>query len=346
MKKTLVALLVVNAFAASNAFAAADANTWYGGAKVGWSHFFDVSGNNNFTDRSRTATDFDFDKDSTSGGVFAGYQITDWLAVEGGYDYLGTMNFQGNNGVPGSKLETQGLQLSLKGSYALTNAWDLYMRGGAMGYRAETKTDGHDKMETGIRPLVAVGTEYAFTNDWAARLEYQWVANMGNSNQIGVSADNSSVSAGIVYRFGQHDDVAPVVAAAAVAPEVQTFNLKSDVLFGYNSATLSPEGQAAITQLYNSPEMQAAKNNNTTVVGYTDRIGSENYNQQLSAARAQSVADALVAAGMPAQNVTTEGRGESDSVTGNTCDDNMARSQLVTCLAPDRRVVVEISGQK
>ncbi|WP_455426444.1 porin OmpA [Dryocola sp. LX212] len=345
MKKTLVALLVVNAFAASNAFAAADANTWYGGAKVGWSHYFDVSGEN-FNDQSGRATDFDFDKDNVSGGVFGGYQITDWLAVEGGYDYLGNMDIHGNNGVPGSKLETQGLQLSLKGSYALTDAWDLYLRGGAMGYRAETNTAGRSKMETGVRPLAAVGTEYAFNKDWAGRLEYQWVANVGNSNQIGASADVSSVSAGLVYRFGQHDDIVPVVAAAAVVPEVKTFNMKSDVLFGYNSATLSPEGQAAITQLYNSPDMQAAKNNSTTVIGYTDRIGSETYNQQLSTERAQAVADALIAAGMPAQNVSVEGRGESEPVTGNNCDDNMPHSQLVTCLAPDRRVVVEISGQQ
>ncbi|SQD05369.1 outer membrane protein A [Escherichia coli] len=36
------------------------------------------------------------------------------------------------------------------------------------------------------------------------------------------------------------------------APEVQTkhFTLKSDVLFNFNKATLKPEGQAALDQLY------------------------------------------------------------------------------------------------
>lgn len=345
MKKTVVALLMVNAFAATQAFAAADANTWYGGAKMGWSHYFDASADAEFGDSFGHATGFDFDKDNMSGGVFAGYQITDWLAIEGGYDYLGNMQIQGNNSLPGAKLESQGLQLSLKGSLGLTDSWDVYTRLGAMGYRAETKMAGHDKFDTGVRPLAAVGTEYAFNKNWAGRLEYQWVSNVGNANQIGVSSDVSSVSAGLLYRFGQHEEAVPVVAAAA-APEVKTFNLKSDVMFGYNSATLTPEGQAAVTQLYTSPEMQAAKNSSTTVIGYSDRLGSEGYNQSLSAARAQSVADALVAAGMPAQNVTIEGRGESDSVTGNRCDNGMPHARLVDCLAPDRRVVVEITGQK
>ncbi|MCS2152839.1 porin OmpA [Scandinavium goeteborgense] len=343
MKKTLVALIVLNACAVSSAFAAGNANTWYAGAKFGWSHYADVSGNKDFNDSLSASNDFNVDHDNVGGGVFGGYQITDWLAVEGGYDYLGNMQFNGNNGVNGAKMKSQGLQLSLKTSYALTDDWDLYGRFGAMGYRAETDVAGHNKFETGVRPVVAAGTEYAFTKNWAGRLEYQWVSNVGNSNQIGLSSDVHSVTAGIVYRFGQNDDVAPVVAAVA-APEVKTFNLKSDVMFGYDSATLTDEGKAAIDQLYNSPEMQAAKDKNTTVIGYSDRTGQAEYNQQLSARRAQAVADQLVADGMPAANIQTEGRGASDSVTGNSCD-NQSGNALISCLSPDRRVVVQITGQ-
>ncbi|RPH28822.1 porin OmpA [Buttiauxella warmboldiae] len=348
MKKTLVALIVLNVCAVSNVFAAADANTWYGGAKMGWSHYFDASGDKNFSDNASSATDFDFDKDNASGGVFAGYQVLPWLAVEGGYDYLGNMGINGNNGVAGAKMKSQGLQLSVKASYGLTDSWDIYGRAGVMGYRAETNNAGHNNFETGVRPLAALGTEYAFTKNWAGRLEYQWVSNVGNANQIGISSDVSSVSAGIVYRFGQHDDavIAPAAAPAAAVPEVKKFNLKSDVLFGFNSAQLTAEGHGAIQQLYHSPEMQAAKNSATTVVGYSDRLGAADYNQQLSAQRAQAVVDALVAQGMSVQSVHAQGRGESDSVTGSSCDSHMPKSQLVDCLAPDRRVVVEIAGEQ
>lgn len=347
MKKTLVALLVLNSCAVSTAFAAADAGTWYGGAKLGWSHYFDASGNGNFNDSLQGATDFNTDSDNVGGGVFGGYQINNWLAVEGGYDYLGNMQVNGNNGVNGGKMKSQGLQLSMKASYAINDAWDIYGRAGAMGYRAESDVAGHNNFETGVRPLAAVGTEYAFTPALAGRLEYQWVSNVGNSNQIGISADSSTVTAGIVYRFGQNEEtpvVAPAPTPAPVVAETKTFNLKSDVMFAYDSATLTQEGKMAVAQLYQSPELQTAKDKSTMVIGYSDRTGSAAYNQQLSAERAQAVAEALIEQGMPANNISTEGRGATESVTGTQCD-SLTGSALKSCLAPDRRVVINITGQ-
>lgn len=69
---------------------------------------------------------------------------------------------------------------------------------------------------------------------------------------MGTRPDNGMLSLGVSYRFGQ-EDAAPVVAPApAPAPEVATkhFTLKSDVLFNFNKATLKPEGQQALDQLY------------------------------------------------------------------------------------------------
>lgn len=199
MKKTLVALILANAFTATTAFAAADVGTWYGGAKFGWSHYFDTNTGAKAHDANNS-----FDQDNVGGGVYTGYQITPWLAVEGGYDYLGNMQIKGQHGA-GAQMKAQGLQMSLKASYAMTDNWDLYGRAGAMGYRAESDVSGHNRFETGVRPLVAVGTEYAFNKNWAGRLEYQWVSNVGNANQIGLSSDVSSVTAGVTYRFGQHN---------------------------------------------------------------------------------------------------------------------------------------------
>lgn len=133
-----------------------------------------------------------FDRDNVGGGVFTGY------------DYLGNMQLNGKNGASGSQIKSQGLQLSLKASYVLTDSWDLYGRAGAMGYRAESDIKGHNRFETGVRPLAAVGTEYAFNKNWAGRLEYHWVSNVGNKNQIGISSSVSSVTAGLSYSFGQH----------------------------------------------------------------------------------------------------------------------------------------------
>lgn len=204
MKKTLVALILVNACTATTSFAAADAGTWYSGAKFGWSHYFDTNTGSKALESNNSANHFDIDHDNVGGGVYTGYQITPWLAVEGGYDYLGNMQIKGQHSA-GGQMKAQGLQMSLKASYAVTNNWDIYGRVGAMGYRAESDVSGHNRFETGVRPLAAVGTEYAFNKNWAGRVEYQWVSNVGNANQIGVSSDISSVTAGLTYRFGQHD---------------------------------------------------------------------------------------------------------------------------------------------
>ncbi len=193
MKKTLITLIIASTFTATTAFAAADAGSWYAGSKFGWSHYGDTNSQH----------DADFDRDNVGGGIFTGYQINPWLAVEGGYDYLGNMGANGNHGASGSQMKSQGLQVSLKASYGLSSDWDLYGRAGVMGYRAESDIKGHNDFDTGIRPVLAVGTEYAFNENWAGRLEYQWVSNVGNDNQIGVSSDISSVMAGISYRFGQ-----------------------------------------------------------------------------------------------------------------------------------------------
>ena len=193
MKKTLITLIIANALTATSAFAAADAGNWYAGSKFGWSHYNDTN----------SSHDVDFDSDNVGGGIFAGYQINTWLAVEGGYDYLGNMGVNGHHGVSCSQMKSQGLQAALKASYGLNSDWDLYGRAGVMGYRAESDIKGHNNFDTGIRPVLAVGTEYAFNRNWAGRLEYQWVSNVGNENQIGASSDISSVMAGISYRFGQ-----------------------------------------------------------------------------------------------------------------------------------------------
>ena len=66
----------------------------------------------------------------------------------------------------------------------------------------------------------------------------------------------------------------------------------------------------------------------------------------LSEKRAKTVADYLVQKGIPAGKVTTEGRGEAESVTGTQCDSVKGKKQVIACLAPDRRVAIKVTGTK
>jgi outer membrane protein OmpA-like peptidoglycan-associated protein len=80
-------------------------------------------------------------------------------------------------------------------------------------------------------------------------------------------------------------------------------------------------------------------------VGHTDRIGSISYNQGLSERRANSVKSYLVRQGVPADKIRTLGRSKSAPVTGTACQNERGRA-LISCLQPDRRVELSVTGTR
>lgn len=136
---------------------------------------------------------------------------------------------------------------------------------------------------------------------------------------------------------------------AAPTPAAQKVSLPSDALFAYDKADLSDMGKSNLTTFAdNAKKLKALEV--IIAVGHADRIGSPAYNQTLSEKRAAAVKDFLVAQGIAANKVYTEGKGEAQPITGKTCEKMGAESgknkKLVDCLAPDRRVELEAVGTK
>jgi OOP family OmpA-OmpF porin len=253
-----------------------------------------------------------------------------------------------NNGA----FKAQGVQLAAKLSYPIMDDLDIYTRLGGMVWRADSDGAGSNggNHDTGVSPLAAVGVEYALNRDWATRLDYQWVNNIGDAGTVGARPDNGMLSVGVSYRFGQ-EVAAPVVAPApAPAPVVETkkFTLTSDVLFAFNKATLKPEGQQALDQLYTQLSSLDPKDGSVVVLGFTDAVGSAEYNLRLSEQRAQSVVDYLVSKGIPSDKISARGMGKANPVTGDSCGYRSGRATAaqIACLAPDRRVEIEVKGIK
>ncbi|PJG58360.1 porin OmpA [Aeromonas cavernicola] len=339
MKKSLIALLVTGLIA-TNAQAAGQDNTWYGGAKLGWSNFYGVDESNSMTIGNET-------NDALGAGAFAGYQINQNLGLELGYDYLGKYKYDAVNNLTASafsdEVKAQLAQLTLKLGFPVTDGIDLYGRlGGGYGWVDSEAFDSDSRFVV----VGALGAEYALNRDWAARLEYQYSSPYGSRDDIGLRMDNGLLSLAAVYRFGQ---VAPVAPAPAPAPAPEPvvvekqFTLSSDVLFDFNKATLKPAASEALDSLYSQVKEARPKDGVATVIGHTDRIGSEGYNQKLSEQRAQTVADYLVSKGIPASKINVEGRGKSSPVTGDKCV-SQSKRELIVCLAPDRRVDVKVEG--
>jgi OOP family OmpA-OmpF porin len=138
----------------------------------------------------------------------------------------------------------------------------------------------------------------------------------------------------------------PTPLAAAPRPVIEKVTLSSDVLFEFGKATLRDSGKQKLDEL--AGRINDANIEEIVAVGHADRIASEQYNQQLSEARAQAVKAYLVEKGLQSQLVKTEGKGESQPVTScNKMGPERANNRkLVQCLQPDRRVEIEVFGTR
>ena len=140
--------------------------------------------------------------------------------------------------------------------------------------------------------------------------------------------------------------VAPEVKPAPVAkPEPKkpaVVNLSSRELFDFNKATLTNEAKAKLDAEVLPRLRDLGELRYINVNGHADRIGSAQYNQRLSEKRAEAVRAYLVSKGVDAAKMETFGFGKTTPV--KSCPDRKDRKSLIECLAPNRRVEVEIQG--
>ena len=140
------------------------------------------------------------------------------------------------------------------------------------------------------------------------------------------------------------DPVDAVCPPSQPTPTTQRVSIEADALFAFDksgTADMNAAGKAKLDEFANKVK-QFDKLNAIRIVGYTDRLGKEDYNQSLSERRAETVRNYLVNRGVPAGVISAEGRGERNPV--QQCSDNLSRQALIDCLQPNRRVDIEVDG--
>jgi len=101
-------------------------------------------------------------------------------------------------------------------------------------------------------------------------------------------------------------------------------SLAADVLFAFNSATLTGPAQKVVQQAAQILKNKADPAKPVTVTGYTDAKGTDAYNASLSQRRAVAVADALGKAGQGSGlSLRPTGRGAADPVAPNARPDGV-----------------------
>jgi outer membrane protein OmpA-like peptidoglycan-associated protein len=116
----------------------------------------------------------------------------------------------------------------------------------------------------------------------------------------------------------------------------------SDVLFDFNKYTLKPEAREKLAKV--SGILVAYPGLSVQVEGYTDNIGSDEYNQKLSEERAGGVRDYLVSQSVANANVTAQGYGKSDPVADNSTNGGRAQNRRVELVVSGAAIGVEQSA--
>ena len=92
----------------------------------------------------------------------------------------------------------------------------------------------------------------------------------------------------------------------------------SGLLFDFDSDDVRGNARTNLTELANSLEKYPGSH--VLIVGHTDNVGRDDYNQDLSERRARSAADYLVSRGVEASRIDTRGLGEDEPVAANDTD--------------------------
>jgi outer membrane protein OmpA-like peptidoglycan-associated protein len=173
-----------------------------------------------------------------------------------------------------------------------------------------------------------------------------WWALQGPGSASGATAPTPTPSASVPASPAATPSTPVTSASSSVAPTVThakpadtptrkpNVTLRSEMAFGFNSATLSPKAKQAIDQVAQQVR-SAGLTGKIYIDGYTDNLGSEAYGLVLSQRRADAVAHYLGSqlVGVPVSIVST-GHGEKNPVADNSTSQGRKANRRVTITLP------------
>lgn len=112
-------------------------------------------------------------------------------------------------------------------------------------------------------------------------------------------------------RYDLYEDEAPVVTQPPVVPPEPVAEPKQFIIyFGFNKCNITPEADKVLSEAADAAKSDGSAS--VKIVGHTDTVGSDSYNNKLSNCRASAAKSGLVSKGVPAGSITTSGSGENE----------------------------------
>ena len=145
---------------------------------------------------------------------------------------------------------------------------------------------------------------------------------------------DSAVNAG---DMASGDAMSMYVAETLMAPlqydtaplQYEKSTVSAVALFDFNKSDLKQQGKAELQNLGAEIRSKGMSVGDIDVVGHTDSIGSDAYNQALSVRRADAVKDYLVSEGIDAGLIDAIGMGKREPVASNDTEEGRAKNRRV-----------------
>ena len=297
MKFRTLALAGAAMFALTVSASAAD-TSWYVGFGAGWNNTIPVSYNGG-------RVDF---RDTWRGIATLGYAWDNHVRLEGEFGYTDpdAKLFVGPNGNGSASGDLQEITLmgNLLYDAPLSERWYLTF-GGGLGWGFLT-ANSEDK--SALAWQLIAGVTYRVSPDVDLQFDYRYVSiekvdiadNQRASYAFGPVASNNLMLS-LRWYFDQ-----PPPPPPPPPPPVTTFI----VFFDFEKSNLTDAAQAVVAEAVRTAKTSGFVR--VHVVGHTDTVGSDGYNQALSERRGEAVKDEMVRQGMDGSTIAIEGKSFHD----------------------------------
>lgn len=165
-----------------------------------------------FTASSLTASTT-IDETGTAFKIYGGYQISQNIAIEGGYSDLGKSKFHsivtsGGSGTGDGEWRAYSIDISALGILPLGDQFSLFGRAGLGIWNLDFKftasgpggTGTVSESESGVSPLLGIGATFNFTPQFSLRGEIERHFSVGKDDTTGKS-DIDLITLGLQFRF-------------------------------------------------------------------------------------------------------------------------------------------------
>jgi outer membrane protein OmpA-like peptidoglycan-associated protein len=149
---------------------------------------------------------------------------------------------------------------------------------------------------------------------------YVWSKNMEEKKQ---AMEKATAGTGVVVTQTQDNQL--------------KLNIPSDISFDSGRFNIKPNLQPVLDQF--AQGLNGQPNTEVRIIGYTDNTGTDAVNNPLSINRAQSARDYLVAKGVDARRIMTEGHGSKQPLADNSTEAGRAKNRRIEIYLAEKAAV-------